>query len=42
MVLIAKNPALEIEMKITVHSRAVRMLPVKYLDSPKAMRTTRT
>lgn len=42
IVLIAKNPALEIEMKITVQRRAVKMLPVKYFDSPSAMRITST
>ena len=42
MVFMAKNPALEIEIKITAQRRAVKMLPVKYLDKPKEIRTMRT
>jgi hypothetical protein len=42
MVPIAIKPALEMEMKITDHKSAVKMLPVKYLERPNDMSTTRT
>ena len=42
MVPIAIKPALEMEMKITDHRSAVKMLPVKYLERPRDMSTTRT